>query len=218
MPYIVDHYQITHENKYIGNYYVFSDHSYEYIVTSWEQDLVNVKDRLKELGLLKNIEQKKPIAAIENLMTEANRVKGLKRPIFDDGYFRITRIPNETDERFVVYRRNANKNEQGYSEEDHSTPHYEGPHTPEGMREWTNWYAFTKMDDGTYEAALDEAWWWGGGHNDGGTIHSEIPEEWFELPYDEFLDRVVTLSAASHYKFTAEHLKGMKGLKEFFGY
>ena len=73
------------------------------------------------------------------------------------------------------------------------------------------------MDDGTYEAELDEAWWWGGGHNDGGTIRTPIPEEWFELTYDEFLKRVVTLSAAAHYGFTPEILKKRKGLKEFFG-
>ena len=86
------------------------------------------------------------------------------------------------------------------------------------MREWASWYAFNKMDDGTYEAELDEAWWWGGGHNDGGTIHREIPEEWFDLPYKDFLEKVVTLAAASHYGFTAEILLAKEGLKEFFGF
>ena len=86
------------------------------------------------------------------------------------------------------------------------------------MREWCSWYAFNKMDDGTYEAELDEAWWWGGGHNDGGTIRREIPEEWFELPYEEFLDNVVGLAAGWHYGFTAEILLERKGLREFFGY
>ena len=86
------------------------------------------------------------------------------------------------------------------------------------MREWTTWYAFDKMDDGTYQASLDESWWWGGGHNEGGTIHTDIPEKWFELSYDEFLENVVTLSAASHYGFTPDELKEKKGLKEFFGF
>ena len=86
------------------------------------------------------------------------------------------------------------------------------------MREWCSWYAFNKMDDGTYEAELDEAWWWGGGHNDGGTIRREIPEEWFELPYEEFLDNVVGLAAAWHYGFTVEILLEREGLREFFGY
>jgi hypothetical protein len=56
------------------------------------------------------------------------------------------------------------------------------------------------------------------GHNDGGTIHTEIPEDWFTLPYDEFLERAITLSAAAHYGFTVDELKKKKGLKEFFGY
>ena len=86
------------------------------------------------------------------------------------------------------------------------------------MREWASWYCFNKMDDGTYEAELDEAWWWGGGHNDGGTIRTPIPEEWHKLPYDEFLEKVIYLSSAAHYKFTIEDLKEKKGLKKFFGY
>ena len=47
------------------------------------------------------------------------------------------------------------------------------------MNEWAQHYCFVKMDDGTYQAELDEAWWWGGGHNDGGTIRTPVPEEWF---------------------------------------
>ena len=68
------------------------------------------------------------------------------------------------------------------------------------------------------EGQVGTAWGWGGGHNDGGTIHREIPEEWFELPYEEFLERTVTLAAAAHYGFTAEMLLEKKGLREFFGY
>ena len=43
-------------------------------------------------------------------------------------------------------------------------------------------------------------------------------QEWFTLPYDDFLGHVVTLAAASHYGFTADDLKQKKGLKEFLGY
>ncbi len=57
-----------------------------------------------------------------------------------------------------------------------------------------------------------------GGHNDGGTIHTDIPEEWCELSYDKFLENVVTLSAAAHYGFTPDELKEKQGLKEFFGF
>ena len=83
------------------------------------------------------------------------------------------------------------------------------------MREWCSWYAFNKMDDGTYQAELDEAWCWGGSHNDGGTIRREIPEEWLDLPYDDFLKEVVRIASAAHYGFTPELLKERAGLKEF---
>ena len=52
----------------------------------------------------------------------------------------------------------------------------------------------------------------------GGTIRVEIPEEWHELPYEEFLGQVIRLAAAAHYGFTVEYLLSKDGLKEFFGY
>ena len=73
-----------------------------------------------------------------------------------------------------------------------------------------------KKEDGTYEAELDEAWSWGGGHNEGGTICNKIPEEWFKLSFEEFLEKLITLSSAAHYGFTADELKEIEGLKGFF--
>ena len=218
MPWINDEYNITYKDKYVGNYYIYDNHTYSYRVSSYVGDIEGLEELLAQKGLLKDMDRKAPIAAIEAMIHESNRVKGKKRPIYVDGPFTVTRIPIKSDDRFWVYRCEAEKGEEGYSPKSHSAPHYEGPNTPEGMKEWATWYAFDKMDDGTYQAALDESWWWGGSHNDGGTIHTDIPEEWFELPYDEFLENVVTLSAASHYGFDAEELKGKKGLKEFFGF
>ena len=218
MARIKDQYNLTYHDKFVGIYEVLDNQTYYYYVSSWKSDITDCKELLAQMGLLKDIESKQPIAAIEAMMKEENRVAGRKRPIYKDGDFTLERIPHETDDRFLVYRCGAKKNEQGYSDKDHSAPHYEGPKTPEGMKEWTTWYAFEKMDDGTYQASLDESWWWGGGHNDGGTIHTIIPDEWFELSYDEFLENVVTLSAAAHYGFTPDELKEKKGLKEFFGF
>ena len=217
MAWITDEYRLTYKDQNAGWYYVFNDGTYRWSVNSWESEIKDFKDLLQQMGLSKDKETKKPIAVIEKMMTEANRVKGMKKVVYVDGDFRLTRIARETNERFLVYRCSAEKGEPGYSPKPHSAPHYEGPHTPEGMKEWTTWYAFVKMDDGTYQAELDESWWWGGGHNDGGTIRTPIPEEWFELSYDEFLENVVTLSAASHYGFTPDELKEKEGLKAFFG-
>ena len=121
-------------------------------------------------------------------------------------------------EKFWIYRRSARKGEEGYSEKEHSAPHWEGEKTPEGMREWASWYCFNRLGGRVYEAELDEAWFWGGSHSDGGTICTRIPGEWFSMPYDEFLEHVLTLSSASHYGFTREELMEKPGLKEFFGY
>ena len=40
----------------------------------------------------------------------------------------------------------------------------------------------------------------------------------FALSYDEFLERIITLAAATHYGFTVDDLKGKEGLKEFLGF
>ena len=100
-------------------------------------------------------------------------------------------------EKFMVYRRTAKKGER--------------------LQKWVSWYCFNRKEDGTYEAELDEAWN-EGSHNGGGTIIHAIPQEWFSLSYDEFLNHVITLASASQYGFTSEDLKEKKGLKEFFGF
>ena len=216
MSYVKDEYTVSYNGKEIGYYYIYSDDTVRYYTTwgcPWD-----IENELKKLGLEKETESRKKLKHLDKIIAEENRVAGRKRRIYVSGPVRLERHPQETDERYSVYRRVAEKGEQDYSPLPHDAPHWEGEHTPEGMREWASWYAFNKMDDGTYEAELDEAWWWGGGHNDGGTIRNEIPEEWFDLPYEEFLENVVTLSAAAHYGFTAEMLLEKEGLKEFFGF
>ena len=214
--YITDEYHIDYKGEQVGYYCIFNDKASSFNL-AWGLS-EETKTALAAFGLKDNMERKRPMKVFTDMIKEENRVAGRKRPIYKVGGFTLERIPQETDERFLVYRCGAKKNEAGYSDKDHSAPHYEGPKTPEGMREWTSWYAFDKMDDGTFQASLDESWWWGGGHNDGGTINTDIPEEWFELSYDEFLENVVTLSAAAHYGFTPEELKEKEGLKAFFGF
>ena len=116
----------------------------------------------------------------------------------------------------MIYRRDAKKGEATYSPKSHSAPHFVG-HYVEGMEEWASWYCFNKKEDGTFEAELDEAWD-EGSHYGGGTIDVDIPKEWFALSYDDFLEHVITLAAATHYGFTVDDLKERKGLKEFFGF
>ena len=214
--FVVDDYSVYYKDQCIASYYVFNTGDAEYYVSDYA--LKALKDEPLPKALRRGWKGKAPMPFFAELLREENRVPGRKRPVYQSGPLTVNRIAQETGEKFMVYRRSAKKGEEGYSEKEHSAPHWEGPNTPEGMKEWASWYCFNKMDDGTYQAELDEAWWWGGGHNDGGTIRREIPEEWFALPYEEFLENVVTLSAAAHYGFTAEDLKEKKGLREFFGF
>ena len=116
---------------------------------------------MKELGLEKELQETTPLKVFTDLINDANRVPGRRRILYRKGPLLLERYPMDTGERFTVYRRGAKKGTPEYSPLSHDAPHYEGPKTPEGMREWASWYAFNKMDDGTYEAELDEAWWWG---------------------------------------------------------
>ena len=214
--YITDQYYLDYKDERVGYYCIFNNRSSTFgLAWGCPEETVNA---LESFGLKDHMERKQPIKFFTEMIKEENRVPGRKRPIYVAGDFRLEREPQETDERYSVYRRSAEKGAPDYSPLNHDAPHYEGEKTPEGMREWASWYAFVKMDDGTYQAELDEAWWWGGGHNDGGTIHAAIPEEIFDLPYDEFLEEVVCYAAAAHYGFTAEMLKEKPGLKEFFGF
>lgn len=213
---INDLYNVSYGDESIGSYHVYSDGTASFYL-GWGYP-GDIEAELKELGLDKESVDAEPLEALQSLIAPENRVAGRKRVIYKRGPLAMERRPYSTDESFSVYRRRAEEGEPDYSPLAHDAPHYEGPGTPEGMREWCSWYCFNKMDDGTFEAELDEAWWWGGGHNDGGTIHTEIPEEWFELSYDEFLEKVVHIAAAAHYGFTSEMLKSREGLREFFGF
>lgn len=211
-----DCYQVYYNDRNIGSYHVYSDNTVNYDLkrgSPWD-----IGEELSALGLDEKKDNVPPIKLLSGMIDDSKRVPGRRRVIYKDGPLSLEREPKHTGEHFSVYRRAADEGEPDYSPLPHDAPHYEGAKTPEGMREWASYYRFNKLDDGTYEAELDEAWWWGGGHNDGGTIHREIPEEWLDLSYDEFLERVVTLAAAAHYGFTPGILKERAGLKEFFGF
>ena len=215
MAYVTETYLVYYKGKKIGYYFNHDDGTVMY--RSYETPC-EYEEPLHTLGLDKTYVDITEIPFFTALLSEEHRVKGKRQLIWQDGDVTARRKPKETDEAFSVYRRSAHEGDPDYSPLPHDAPHYEGAKTPEGMREWASWYQFRKMDDGTFQAELDEAWWWGGGHNDGGTIRVEIPEEWMKLPYEEFLGQVVMLAAAAHYGFTAEMLLQKKGLREFFGF
>ena len=206
MSSVTDTYYIYEKEKRIGCFFIYEDGSVSYSAYGGGGE-----------ALAQDIPQTGGIPFFAALLREEHRVPGKRQRIYQDGDVTAKREPLETDEVFSVYRRMAEEGAPDYSPLPHDAPHYEGPHTPEGMREWASWYQFRKMDDGTFRAELDEAWD-GGSHYDGGTIRVEIPEEWMTLPYADFLQNVVKLAAAAHFGFTADMLLQKDGLRAFFGY
>ena len=215
MCYIKESYRIYYKEIDVTILYVYKNHKIHY--SAFNRD--EYKSELKSLGLDKDIDDKKheSIKFLFNMMKEENRVPGTRKRIYQSGDIRIVKDPKDID-KIWIFRCSAEKGEPGYSEKRYAVQHYEGGKKIEGMNAWASWYCFNKKDDGMFEAELDEVWWWGGGHNDGGTIRREVPEEWLSLPYDEFLEKVVTLASASYYGFTAETLRNVEGLKAFFGF
>ena len=213
---VKEKYLIFYKEEQIGVCFVYTDRLAEYTVWSAADKYA---DELKALVLDKDIKNahREAISAIFEIMDDVHRVPGTKKWIWQSGKLKVERVPEDVD-KFWIYRRSAEKGKTGYSPKEYDAPHSEGGRVIPGMTEWVSWYCFNRKEDGMYEAELDEAWYGGGGHNDGGTIHTEVPEEWLTLPYDEFLEHVVTLSAASHFGFTTEELKEKEGLKKFFGY
>lgn len=206
MSAVTDTYYIYEKEKRIGCYDTYEDGSVSYRAYAGGGEV-----------LAQDIAPTGGIPFFATLLSDEHRVPGKRQIIYQDGDVTAKREPRETDEVFSVYRRMAEEGAPDYSPLAHDAPHYEGPHTPEGMREWASLYQFRKMDDGTFRAELDEAWD-GGSHYDGGTIRVEIPEEWLALPYADLLQNVVKLAAAAHFGFTADMLMQKDGLRAFFDY
>lgn len=206
---MLEGYNVYYNEDCIASYYKDEEkNEYSYYVSYPSL----FKGKVPDKYLHSFVDREKPAAFLEEIMTEEYRVQGTRKLIYRKNNLNIIRQPKDTD-CFMVYNKQTSKND-----ENHSAPHYEGPGTPEGMKEWASYYQFVRRDDNTFEVQLEENWWWGGGHNDGGTIHMEIPEEYFNLSYDEFLEKVVTIGRAAHYGFDADYLRNKEGLREFFGF
>ena len=210
---ITEEYRIRWGDRQIGSYYLFEDGSSEFRALHSPEP---PPEALAALGLTGDHGSKSRLPLFKSLQEKGEQVPGTRKVIWRDGFLTMERIPRDID-RFWVYRRSAKKGAADYSPKAHSAPHREGNRVVEGMEEWASWYAFNKKEDGMFEAELDEAWD-EGSHYGGGAIRAEVPEEWLDLPWEDFLERLVTLSAASHYGFTPEDLREKAGLKAFFGF
>ena len=211
---ITEEYRIRYGEKQIGSYYLFEDGSSDFRAY---RSLEPLPEGLEALGLTKDRRSKSRLSLFKALQEKGERVPGTRKVIWRDGPLSMERIPEDT-EKFYIYRRSARRGEERYSPRDYiPSPRSEGSGIPKGTVVWADWYAFNKKEDGMFEAELDEAWN-EGGHYGGGSIRTEVPEAWLDLPWEDFLARLVTLSDASRYGFTPEDLRSKAGLKEFFGF
>ena len=213
---IREEYKVFYRDVHVGAYYVYEDGGSEYRAFHGWSRLEPIQAELKALGLAANHTRKTHYPRFRAILNRGERAPGTRKLILRDGPLSLERVPKDA-EKYWVYRRSAGKGAADYSPKSHSVPHREGSRVVEGMEEWASWYAFNKKDDGTFEAELDEAWN-EGSHYGGGTIRVEVPEAWLDLPWEEFLERLVTLAAAAHYGFTPEELREKAGLREFFGF
>ena len=78
-------------------------------------------------------------------------------------------------------------------------------------------YFFHCYRDGSYEFEFQEGWA-AGSHNDGGTAHNDIPEEWLALSWNEFVDRFSAEYPDKEYFITAYELRSNDALKAFLGF
>ena len=215
MSYTVDRYKVFFKDTPVGEYRVTSDGNAVYQAGYDLSEEISAALGMQNLLEYNEHAETHPVFAA--IFGTEERLPPGQPAVYHAGDFTLIRMPDPACARFSVYRRAAKEGEPDYSPLPHDAPHYEGAKTPEGMREWASWYAFNKMNDGSYEAELDEAWCWGGGHNDGGTRHVAIPQEYFALPYEAFLNEIIPFAGARHYGFTAEMLLQKPGLREFFG-
>lgn len=200
----------------VAYYYVYTPN---HAIYEPSQYIDEYKKIVTDPQMRKEVESKQgPVSFIADMIKEENRDKSKKRLTYVCGPYVIERESQRTDENFMAYCCWAKEGQEGYSPVDHSVPHVEVEGVSTGISEWVRHYSFHKMDDGTYEVELDEAWYWGGSHDDGGTVKRPVPDEWFELPYEQFLEKLLTICGAARYKFTVEELLARQGLRQFFGF
>jgi hypothetical protein len=208
---IVDTYKVTYHDQIIGFYCIWDDRTVSF--TNYSGVSADIAEDVEKLGLFRRISNRKSIGLFSQIMIPENRISGRKRIVYNSEHLMVERCPKATGCIYTVYRRRASRNAPDYSELSHEVSINGGSVTARAER-----YAFIKLDDGTFSASLEESWYRGGSHNDGGTVSEQIPEAWFNYQYDDFLEKIVTLSTASRYGFRTALLKNRNGLKVFFGF
>ena len=98
MSSILDKYKVFYNDKVIGYYYIYSNHKATYY-TEWGCPW-DMEDKLKELGLEKELQETNPLKVFTDLINDANRVPGRRRILYQKGPMLLERYPMDTGERF----------------------------------------------------------------------------------------------------------------------
>ena len=209
--YITDSYTVIYKETEIGTYQVIFDGTHQYNTYSCKDKLL--KKELANLKLNHNIVKKDgPIPFFDEIIQSGTYDPQTREFVCHggpDGQITLKRDRRVCDI-FWVYRSWAEKGAPDYSEKGHVWSNGENT-------EWVTGYSFNKYNDGTFEVEMEECYR-NGPHDMGGPIRKTIPEAWFSLPYDEFLDKVLGLTYAYAYNFTLQDLKARDDLRSFFGF
>ena len=129
-----NHYVIYYKDAAVAHFHTYEDGTYAYGPNLGLSE--ETHEELKALGLGEARKGRRPPKALSALMAKKQRVPERKRVIYQDGPLKMERKPASIPAgSFSVYDRRARKGAPDYSELPHDAPHYEGPNTPEGMRE-----------------------------------------------------------------------------------
>ena len=91
MSSILDKYKVFYNDKVIGYYYIYSNHKATYY-TEWGCPW-DMEDKLKELGLEKELQETNPLKVFTDLINDANRVPGRRRILYQKGPLLLERYP-----------------------------------------------------------------------------------------------------------------------------
>ena len=91
MSSILDKYKVFYNDKVIGYYYIYSNHKATYY-TEWGCPW-DMEDKLKELGLEKELQETKPLKVFTDLINDTNRVPGRRRILYQKGPLLMERYP-----------------------------------------------------------------------------------------------------------------------------
>ena len=112
---ITKHFNVYFKDHCIGNFYMFSNNKKSYYTSSYS--FIGLENEKIDPEFKEEVQEVDSVPFIEEIISDKYRLKDIKKDIYQKGDFRIERIPEEVA-KFWIYKRSANKGEEGYSDKD----------------------------------------------------------------------------------------------------